>query len=564
MLFLKLNVKIKTGGWKHLKLFGGNGGRRDADDSWNEPETQYAETRFAPKTRKEKQETVSFRTKPAMTAAKPEGKKTTSKKKKNNGGRTAWIVAGIIMLALVCSVGAAAWIWVKPPETKNDPTIKDTENGDKVNMDNNTLLNQGTRVDDVFTFVVGAVDEDETRTDALMVARMDTKQKTINVMNIPRDTMCNNGEGESWRKINAAYGMKKGIEQTKIEIERIMGFQPDKYVILNFDGIEAIVDAIGGIEYEVPFRMEYSDPSQDLHIDLYAGSQTLTGKQTVEFLRWRHNDDYTVQYENGDEGRVENQQKFLKSVAKQVLQFQNVTKIKSITEAVFNNVKTDFTAGELLWMGMQALQIENDNIQFFTLPGYGQMSTAGSSLALSFFFPYETETLDLVNKYFNPFEEPITELDIVSGPEGGYETISPDSDPEDNYVWGDTSELNESQPDEYLGDSDSSYSDEYSDSNGDYSSDGSSDYSSDGSGDYSSDGSGDYSDDGSGDYSDDGSGDYSDDGSGDYSDDGSSDYPGDDYSEDDYTPGYIEEDYSEDDSGEVYQDGGENYGDPEG
>ncbi len=525
-----------------MKLFGGNGGRRDADDSWNEPEARYAETRFAPKTRKEKQETISFRTESAMTAAKPEGKKANSKKKKRKSGRTAWIVAGVIMLALVCSVGAAAWIWVRPPETRNDPTIKDTENGDKVNMD--SMLNQGTRVDDVFTFVVGAVDEDETRTDALMVARMDTKQKTINVMNIPRDTMCNNGEGESWRKINAAYGMKKGIEQTKIEIERIMGFQPDKYVILNFDGIAAIVDAIGGVEYEVPFRMEYSDPSQDLHIDLYAGNQTLTGKQTVEFLRWRHNDDYTVQYENGDEGRVENQQKFLKSVAKQVLQLQNVAKIKGITEAVFNNVKTDFTAGELLWMGMQALQIDNDNIQFFTLPGYGQMSTAGSSLALSFFFPYETETLDLVNKYFNPFEEPITELDIVSGPEGGYEAVSPDVDPEENYVWGDTSGLSDSQTDEPAGGSSSSYPDSSNDySNDDYSND---DYSND---DYSND---DYSND---DYS---NGDYS---NGDYSND---DYSDDGYSDDNYEPGYIEEDYSEDDSGEVYQDGGGNYEDPEG
>ena len=66
------------------------------------------------------------------------------------------------------------------------------------------LLNSGTRIDDVFTFVVGAVDEDETRTDALMVATMDTKDKTINVMNIPRDTMCNNTATGASKKINAA------------------------------------------------------------------------------------------------------------------------------------------------------------------------------------------------------------------------------------------------------------------------------------------------------------------------------------------------------------------------
>gem|GEM_PF-230978 len=377
------------------------------------------------------------------TAPKPSGrgakKKSVSDKKRR--GRRIVVAIMIALTLLIAGTATAVYFLVRPPEIaqpKNDPTIKDPENGDKVDM--NSMLQSGTRIDDVFTFIVGAVDEDETRTDALMVATMDTKAKSINVMNIPRDTMCNNNQTEASRKINAAYGMKKGIEQTKIEIERIMGFQPDKYVIVNFDGIEAIVDAIGGVEYEVPFRMEYDDPSQDLHIDLYAGNQTLNGKKTVEFLRWRHNNDYSMQYQNGDEGRVETQQQFMKAVAKQVLQMKNVPKIKEIANAVFENVKTDFTAGELLWMGMQAVQFDANKLQFFTLPGYGQMSTAGTSLPLSFFFPYEKETLELVNKYFNPFEEPIANLDIVSGPAGdsggSYYT---DYDSDENYVWGDTS-----------------------------------------------------------------------------------------------------------------------------
>ena len=85
-----------------------------------------------------------------------------------------------------------------------------------------------------------------------------------------------------------------------------------------------------------------------------------------------------------------------------MLQIKNVTKIRSIAEAVFKNVKTDFSAGELLWMGMQAMQIDNSSLQFFTLPGYGKMSTAGTSVQYSFFFPYYDQTLELVNKYFNP------------------------------------------------------------------------------------------------------------------------------------------------------------------
>ncbi|MDY3712694.1 MAG: LCP family protein [Agathobaculum sp.] len=358
--------------------------------------------------------------------------------------RAVIITVSVVLTMLLAVTAGAVWMFVRPPEIKNDPTIMDEENGDKVDVD--SLLNSGQRVDDLFTFVIGAVDEDQTRTDALMVATMDVKKKTISVMNIPRDTMCNNGYSGASRKINAAYGMKKGgdIERTKKEIERLMGFKPDKYVIVNFDGIAAIVDAIGGIDYEVPFRMQYDDPSQNLHIDLYAGMQKLNGKQTVEFLRWRHNNDYSVQYPNGDEGRVENQQKFLKALAAEVFQLKNVTKIKALANAVFENVKTDFTAGQILWMGMQAMQIKNENIRFFTLPGYGQMSYAGSDpYRYSFFFPYYQETLDLVNRYFNPFSLPIETLDIVSGPEGGSgggSSSSGDDDPADNYVWGDTNQ----------------------------------------------------------------------------------------------------------------------------
>ena len=384
----------------------------------------------------------------AQTAPKPQGKKggRTAVPKKHSKKRIAAIVIAVL-IALLCACGAAYYVFFVRPPTD---TIHDKTNGDKV--DTSSLLNQGTRIKDVFTFVVGAVDEDQTRTDALMVATMNTKDKTINIMNVPRDTMCNNGESGAWRKINAAYATKKGIEQTKVEIERLMGFQPDRYVIVNFEGIAAIVDAIGGVDYDVPFRMQYSDPSQHLEIDLQPGMQHLTGKQTVEFLRWRHNNDYSKQYVNGDEGRVENQQKFLKELANQVFQLKNITKIPSIADAVFQNVKTDLTAGNLLWMGMQALKIKNDSIQFFTLPGYGQMSTAGSSTAYSFFFPYYQETLDLVNQYFNPYEEDITALDMVSGPEsysgGGYD----DTDPYENYVWGDTASSDEPSDDASGGD----------------------------------------------------------------------------------------------------------------
>lgn len=344
------------------------------------------------------------------------------KQKKKPTKKQKRIRAAIITVAILLALGATgAAVWfsnVRAPDINNKPndaTIKNIEDGDE------PALDMGDRIADYFTFVVGAVDEDQTRTDALMVCGFDTKTKKISILNIPRDTMSNVSRRGAARKINAAYGTKKGIEQTKAEIKKVVGFTPDYYIVVNFQGIADIVDAIGGVDYEVPFRMYYKDPTQNLDIDFKPGMTHMDGEQVVEFLRWRKNNGGVKtgdsHYTGGDEERITKQQDFLKYLASQVLQTSNITKIPDIANAVFSNVKTDLTAGEILWMGMQAVGTPSENIQMHTLPGYDAMSYADTGTPYSFFFPDEDETLTLVNEYFNPYVNRLTNLDIVSGPD---------------------------------------------------------------------------------------------------------------------------------------------------
>ena len=163
-----------------MKLFGGGGGRRKNNRAPSRGQQSAPNAAASGGSHK-------------ATAPKPAGKKGGKVKKPlTKLQKRKRIIIGVAVVAVLCAgLATAAWIFIRPPEFKNDPTIHDTENGDAVDI--NGLLNSGQRVDDVFTFVIGAVDEDQTRTDALMVATMNTKKKTINVMNIPRDTMCNNG-----------------------------------------------------------------------------------------------------------------------------------------------------------------------------------------------------------------------------------------------------------------------------------------------------------------------------------------------------------------------------------
>ena len=143
------------------------------------------------------------------------------------------------------------------------------------------------------------------------------------------------------------------------------------------------------------------------------------------------------------------QQEFLKYLAEQILKPENILKAKPIAEAVFNNVKTDLTLGEIVWMANQAMQVDTANIQMFTLPGYPASSYAGSNAYLSFFFPNEEKTLELVNTYFNPYDKPITSLDVIGSPPDGErrENTSSEDDESDYYDYSGQEEANEDAED---------------------------------------------------------------------------------------------------------------------
>ncbi len=343
-----------------------------------------------------------------------------------------------VTLTLILGMCAAAAMMMRPPSIagerkpvgsvrpdRNDATINDAENGDEMAVDEGDALDvdMGNRRAGVYTVLVAATDEDETRTDALMVATLDTVNDTVNVLNIPRDLMSSCNRTGASKKINAAYGTRGGIDTTKSEVKKVLGFTPDKYVVVSFKGIADIIDAIGGVTYEVPWRMKYDDPSQNLHINFQPGETKMDGKAAVEFMRWRKNNSGVSTgvsgTTGGDEERIEKDQKFLKFLAKEVFTVKNVPRIPSLAQAVFSNVETDLTAGEVLWLAWQLYDVKNENICMLTLPGYGTMSYAGTDTMFSFYFPYRTEVLEMVNEFMNPYEKPITNLDVVSGPSKG-------------------------------------------------------------------------------------------------------------------------------------------------
>lgn len=268
-----------------------------------------------------------------------------------------------------------------------------------------------TRRDGVFTLLVAATDEGEERTDSIMVATFDFNNQTVNVLNIPRDTLVDTERTDEAKKINASY--REGVDQLCTEVQSVIGYRPDRTMILNFDGIASIVDSIGGIEYTVPFDMNYHDASQNLSIELKKGTQTLNGEQTVEFLRWRHNDDGSG-YEDGDVGRVEKLQDFLKAFGSRIFRPGNLFKLPQMAKTMADNVDTDLTQAQLMWLAMQGIQMDMSDVSMETLVGDSAEADINMGYYLWYYIVDEEMALEQINRSFNPFVQPITELDIVT------------------------------------------------------------------------------------------------------------------------------------------------------
>ncbi len=108
----------------------------------------------------------------------------------------------------------------------------------------------------------------------------------------------------------------------------------DFYVAVDLNGFIELVNAIDGIDFEVPINMNYDDPAQNLHIHFSAGQQHLDGEEVMEVVRFRHNNDGSG-YPMQDLDRIKTQQAFLKAVADKLFSLQSVIKIPEFARIFF-------------------------------------------------------------------------------------------------------------------------------------------------------------------------------------------------------------------------------------
>ena len=256
---------------------------------------------------------------------------------------------------------------------------------------NNVSAIVGEPPENVNVLLVGT-DKGGYRTDTIMVASYDNDTQTVHVLQIPRDTYVK-GNGRSDKKINSAY--YSGIDTLKDEIFKAFGIEIHRYLAVELDGFIEIIDAIGGVEVDVPINMHYDDPTQDLHIHIKKGVQVLDGKDAEGFVRYRKGNDGSS-YPLGDIDRMKAQKQFLQNTVSKIVSIDGASKIPELINIAKDNIETDISTSEATSYATKILSLSSENINFYTAPGVPLYKYGGW-----YYFIDGEENRTLVMNYFN-------------------------------------------------------------------------------------------------------------------------------------------------------------------
>ena len=216
-------------------------------------------------------------------------------------------------------------------------------------------------------------------TDTIIIASYNPQTQQASLLSIPRDTYVGKKDKNTATpnylasyKMNAVYRNGTNIEETVECVSQLTGLNIDYYILVNTDAIIEIVDAIGGVWFNVPINMNYDDTNQDLHIHLQAGEQLIDGAKAEQLLRFRHNQDWTTypeEYGDNDTGRMRTQREFIEATLKQLLKIENVTKVLNLLDIVSKNVRSDLDFQTLKYYIPYAFKFNTSNIISDILPG---------------------------------------------------------------------------------------------------------------------------------------------------------------------------------------------------
>lgn len=243
----------------------------------------------------------------------------------------------------------------------------------------------------------GRPGEEVYRSDSIILARIDPTEKKASLISIPRDTMVvYNGET---MKINATHAVNG--PQGVVEAVNDLCFNGEQkishYAEINFEGMEDLIDAVGGIDLEA--TEEVDDP-EHLDIKIEKGFQHMDGATALTYARCR----YT--YADGDFTRMRHQRQVLSALAKKILNDLDPATIMGTVEELSKVVITTLGVQDIVSVAnaMRGMDVEND-MYVANVPSYADETTNVNGV--SYVFVYEDKLAEMMQR-----------LDAGENPEG--------------------------------------------------------------------------------------------------------------------------------------------------
>ena len=267
--------------------------------------------------------------------------------------------------------------------------LLDLKGGSNVSvMDNDSVTDASGESDSRLNVLVMGKDNTSGLCDMIMLVSYDTSSNSACVLQIPRDTYASYTES-SYKKINGAVNALGGEKEFCDFLSEALCVKIDKYVTVNLDAVGEVVDIIGGVEVDIPFDMNYKDPSQGLSINLKKGKTVLDGEGAQQFVRYRSG------YAEGDLGRMDAQKIFLAALVSKLKSAGSLLRVNEIFTAVSDDIKTDISMTDIVLLAADALCISSDKVTFVTLAG---QSAVASISGASYYVVSRSAAIRIVNE----------------------------------------------------------------------------------------------------------------------------------------------------------------------
>ncbi len=253
-------------------------------------------------------------------------------------------------------------------------------------------------LDKIYCLLLG---QSQNLTDTIMIAEYDPEAQQASLLSIPRDTFIgtNKNRATANDKINSVY--QYGVDKLLKEVNELTGLNIKYYLKVDTVAFKKVVDAIGGVKFNVPVDMNYDDNKQGLHIHLKAGEQLLDGDKAEQVVRFRHNNDgtsYPYSYGDQDFGRMKTQRAFLTALAKQTLKVENLTKINKFIDIAKEYIETNLDFNILKDYIPYAVEFNLENLKTQHLPGQSEKTNG-----VWIYSADEEETAKIIDEFFiNP------------------------------------------------------------------------------------------------------------------------------------------------------------------